>query len=165
MSIKTYFFVVLAGLILLTLAFFTGRLTKPNPPKPKPDIHIEYIPGDTIFVEKPSPVTIDYNEKPTQLMKDSIAIANFDSTYTDSVGNEINSKNTVQYNLKQNKFKLNERIEVKGYEKIIRDTIKITETKIETVEVKTDPPFYNTFVFGVISTAVVFLLTIFGLNL
>lgn len=165
MSVKTWFFIVFAGLILLTLAFFTGRFTKPNPPKPQAQTVTEYIPGDTVFIPVYISTAINYKEKPTQLMKDSIAIANFDSTYIDTAGNEIKSMNTVEYNLKQNKFKLNELIEVKGYEKIIRDTIKVTETVVDYVEVEADQPFYDTYVFGAISTALIFLLTILGLNL
>lgn len=164
MSLKAYFFVVLAGLILLALAFFTGRWTKADPPIPGPTTTITVI-SDTSKIAKASATKIVYKEKKPQLVKDSVYVANFDSSFVDSSGNDINSMNTVEFNERTKKFMLMEQIEIRGFETIIRDTVLIEEDHYYPKEVEADQPFYNTFVFGVVSTAIVFLLTILGLNL
>lgn len=164
MTFKSYFFIVLAGIILLSLAFFTGRWTKPDPPLPETITNVTAI-SDTSKVAKASATKIIYKPKKPQLVKDSVYIANFDSSFVDSSGNEITSMNTVSFNEKQKTFQLTEQIEVKGFDTIIRDTVLIEEDHYYTKEVEADPPFYNTWLFGFISGIATVLLIIFGVNL
>lgn len=161
MSTKSFIFLFIAGISILSLAFLAGRWTAPEPRFENTN-QVQHIPGDTSKVSKADASILVYKPKKTELRKDSVVIANFDSTYQDSIGNTIISKNTPKYNLNSDTWEFTETIEVKGFETTIRDTVLISEIKyqIKEIPVKVDQPFYDTFEFGAITVIIIEVLTI-----